>query len=902
MKFSRNVATFLPLILLSASAVRGATPAVTLNVTSLTLAVGESRSFGATVTNMGSTGVTWSISPATSGAIDSSGNYTAPASLPPMGNQVKVTATSVADQTVSGSAWITLMNVTPTIQSLSTTSIDTQTPFSITITGSGFLPGSRVALSDGTRLTVTPSSANPTTELTIAGTSWSAPGTQLYVTVRNPNPGRMVSAANGTTYSQPQALAVATTSTTVTVYPTTKTIVAGASLTLKAVVGNNTNNKVTWTVNGVTNGNATLGVLTPATPASASSAATATYVAPGQVPSGGTVTITATSVGDPTKSGSSVITINNPVPTITKATTPVAVGTISIAITGTGFEQQATATLGGASLTVSWHSATSLTATGTATLLPGGMAALVVTNPSPGGGPSNAFAVAVNSPTGQLSYAAAKRFLEEATWGPTPESIAHLQAIGINAWLAEQFGTPASQFELPVDANQGLGVLQEQFFGFAVSGADQLRQRVAFALSQIVVTSGLKINTYAEMMPYQQMLLNDAFGTYKALLKDVTLSPAMGHYLDMVNNAPPSDSSSPDENYAREVMQLMSVGLFNLNGDGTTDSPPVNTYSDTDVRAMAGVFTGWTYPTCTGAAKWPNPPCFVGPMIPFESEHYNNPSAVVLGTTINTGSAESDLDAALNVLDTYTKPNPTITVNGKGIPNIAPFISLRLIQHLVKSNPSPAYIQRVATVFFQTDGNLQAVVTAVLTDPENTPQANCSTATPCTDGHLREPALAAVALLRALDAQYVYDPPLDASTSAMGQDIYNSPSVFNYYSPSYRVPGTPLLGPEFQIMNQASSFARANYIYRALRNGISSNIAVDLTNFIELASDSNADTQTASFTTLLNAVSQALLGTPMDTGMVNAILPDLVATKSARTRALDALYLVAVSSEYQVVR
>ena len=188
--------------------------------------------------------------------------------------------------------------------------------------------------------------------------------------------------------------------------------------------------------------------------------------------------------------------------------------------------------------------------------------------------------------------------------GRTPASIAHLQAIGISDWLAEQFDEPVSNYSLPVDMTSNVSTLQEQFFNNAVAGPDQLRQRVAFALGQIAVVSEVKLSTYDQMMPYQQMLLNDAFGTYYNFLKDVTLSPAMGHYLDMVNNDMPSAKQSPDENYARELMQLMSIGLAQLNSDGTwTTTPATPTYSENDVRAMARVLTGWTYPPCFGAIE-----------------------------------------------------------------------------------------------------------------------------------------------------------------------------------------------------------------------------------------------------------------------------------------------------------
>ena len=218
-------------------------------------------------------------------------------------------------------------------------------------------------------------------------------------------------------------------------------------------------------------------------------------------------------------------------------------------------------------------------------------------NPNPGAASSNAFAVTIRNNGTALSYAAAKRFLQHATWGPTADSIAHLQAIGITAWLAEQFSEPTSTYNLPIDTTSNLSTLQEQFFKNAVTGPDQLRQRVAFALGQITVVSGLKLPEYYQMMPYQQLLLNDAFGTYDDFLKDVTMSPAMGHYLDMVNNDVPTATQSPDENYARELMQLFTVGLAELNADGSsTTTPATPLIRENDVRAMARVLTGWTYP------------------------------------------------------------------------------------------------------------------------------------------------------------------------------------------------------------------------------------------------------------------------------------------------------------------
>ena len=233
--------------------------------------------------------------------------------------------------------------------------------------------------------------------------------------------------------------------------------------------------------------------------------------------------------------------------------------------------------------------------------------------------------------------------------------------------------------------------------------------------------------------------------------------------------------------------------------------------------------------------------------------HHDNTAKLFLGNTIQTGSAEGDLNLALQ----------TIEANK----NIAPFVSMRLIQHLVTSNPTPAYLSRVATVFAQSGGDLKQTVTAILTDPA---AGNDGSTLAIDQGHLTEPVLFSVALLRALNANVVYSPPLAGYTANMGQDLFTT------------------------------SLYRANYAYRAVHNEISSDIVVDLSNFAQLASDTNTATQTASLTTMLNAVSQALLGAPMSADLLNAIMPAMLATTDATTRARNAVYLVAVSPQYQV--
>jgi uncharacterized protein (DUF1800 family) len=583
-------------------------------------------------------------------------------------------------------------------------------------------------------------------------------------------------------------------------------------------------------------------------------------------------------------------------PVISSITPTVPGNTVStIGINGTGFDATTEVFAGSNPLTVTSASSTQLTATGYIPLTIGNTWAIRVLNPA-SSQYSNVVPLQIVGPSTTPSYAEARRFLQQATWGPTPASIRHLQDVGIDTWLNEQFDsmrTPVSQYNAPEDLTASPTGLQEQFFGMAVSGADQLRQRVAFALSQIAVVSDNKLDTYESLMGYQQMLLSDAFGKYSDFLKDVTLSPAMGHYLDMVNNDVPSVVDSPNENFAREVMQLMSIGLVQLNPDGSVANGSPANYTEDDIHALARVFTGWTYPSCGAPSKWTNPPCYGGPMVFFE-QHHDQTAKSVLGVTIQTGTAAGDLNLALNTIERVSSSDPTI-------PNMAPFVSLRLIQHLVTSNPDPAYVARVAQVFAATQGDLKEVVRSIVEDPA-AGFGNGGLDLPGADGHLEEPVLYAVQMLRALNAQIDYDPGIQTATAQMGQDLFDPPSVFNYYSPSYRLPNTNTVAPEFQIFTQYTALQRMNYVYNLVRNAIHSNIYVDLSNWAELGSDNDPATRVASITVMLNAVSQARLGQPMSSDMVNAIMPAMLATWNPTLRAQTAVLLVSTSGQYQVQR
>jgi uncharacterized protein (DUF1800 family) len=423
--------------------------------------------------------------------------------------------------------------------------------------------------------------------------------------------------------------------------------------------------------------------------------------------------------------------------------------------------------------------------------------------------------------------------------------------------------------------------LQTAFFNIALNGGDQLRQRASFALAQILVASAVKNTAFEQMVGYQRLMGNYAFGTYRDLLTAITLDPAMGYFLDMVNNtkANPATGTAANENYARELMQLFTLGLVQLDSQGnpiTAGGATVPEYGQSDVSAMAKVMTGWTYGETPGfASLWTNMPYYFGPMVAFENYHdttQNNINLPIPCVISAGGTAESDLSAALDCI--YRQSN------------LAPFVSYRLIQRFVMSDPSPAYVGRVANAFQSSQGNLQTVITALLTDPE----AQIEGA-----GKLAEPILYATGLLRALNATVTAADALISQATLMGQTPLTPGSVFSYFSPFYRIPGftPPPVAPEFQAMNAATALARANFAYRVATNGISSAIKVNLANFQDLASNPPD---------LVEALNQALFRGEMDANLRSILLAAASASTNPASRVTSALYAAAAAPQHEVQR
>jgi hypothetical protein len=599
-------------------------------------------------------------------------------------------------------------------------------------------------------------------------------------------------------------------------------------------------------------------------------------------PEGPQVTITATSKQDPRVSGKSIVTLLNAVPKIT-AVTPSSItpGPAGISVQGAGFAAGATLMFGGKVFTVVSVLPGLITAQGQVTPLPGDLAAVQVTNPNPGSAKSNVVIVPLTTGTAVTAQQAG-RFLEQATWGPTPELLDRIRREGIGPYLDEQLAMgPVSQYPAPIPDMSSLTPMRRKFFLNAINQPDQLRQRMAFALSQLFVVSATTVGHDYQMIPYQRLLHQNAFGNFHDVMRAVTLSPTMGRFLDMVNNDKPNPAKglAANENYARELMQLFTIGLFKLNPDGSTQrdasNNPIPAYDEGVVLNLANVLTGWTYPTRPGAtpAAGHNPAYWEGEMEPRENRHETSAKVLMDGFAIPAGmTARQDLDAALAHIFNH--------------PNVGPFVSTRLIRNLVTSNPSPGYIARVTQAFNGNGGvrgDLRNVLRAILTDAE------AQSASPAS-GHLREPILYSIALVRALGGTLSEEHSLPSRTSAMGQNLFQPPSVFNYFSPMFRIQNGTLFGPEFQIHNPSAAMERANFAHYAVRSSVSG-VAIDIANFQALAEDPDL---------LTTAIDGALLFGRMTPNTRTAIRAALDATTDSRTRARDALYLAAVSGEYQV--
>jgi uncharacterized protein (DUF1800 family) len=408
---------------------------------------------------------------------------------------------------------------------------------------------------------------------------------------------------------------------------------------------------------------------------------------------------------------------------------------------------------------------------------------------------------------------------------------------------------------------------------------------VAWGLSQIFVVSAEKINNPSAFVLWQNMMQNDAFGNFSTLLTDVTLSPVMGNYLDMVNNDKPGNGVDPNENFAREILQLFSIGLEQMNPDSTLQldgsGNPIPTYGQDEIIGFAHVFTGWTYPTKPGAtAKFRNPEFYGGPMIPFDTHHDTGTKLLLNGVTLPaSGTTQGDLAAALQNIFNH--------------PNVGPFFCKQLIKRLVTSNPSPAYVGRVSAVFADNGtgvrGDLKAVVAAILMDPEARRGDDPAQAQP-SDGKLKEPVLFMTNLLRSMNA--ISDGAvLSDRADDMKESPFFSPTVFNFYHPDHVIDGSNLVGPEFEIFDTSTDIARINFVNTLVYGSVSGTTTVDLSGYVPLAANPDQ---------LVTAVAAVMMHGQVSDNMRSTLVTTLTAIPDNTRRTKAAFYLIGSSSQFQV--
>jgi uncharacterized protein (DUF1800 family) len=858
------------------------------------------------------------------GTISSTGLYTAPAVVPSP-DSVVITATSdELPMAPPGSATVTIWNPVPVLNAVTPTGFSEGTT-TVIVSGSEFVYGAQIQWNGA----MVPTTYVSGTELA-ATISAPVPGS-FPLTVTNPDPG----SASAT----PLSLLVGPGQVVLQLQPNSGSDVrVGNPLSFGLTVNGTVNTGVTLQVNGVAGGNTQVGT------AVSNADGSITYTAPLVVPTpNNVVQLTITSVDNPKVSITQNISVLNPIPILTSATpTSFNVGSASVVVGGQQFISGAQVLMNGSPVPTTFNSGTQLTAT--LNLSEPGNLDLQVLNPSPGPATSADLIALVQGtpPVPVVSPEDASRFLEQATFGATDADIHYVSQNGFQAWLNQQFALPPTPQEPNVEQalilnnpacaatdvkcnatlfeQNGRGEIyfQDAFWQQALAANDPLRQRVKYALSEIFVVS--TYSTAVQNEPrgeanYYDLLGNDAFGNFRTLLNDVTLNPIMGQFLSMLGNDKGNATTDPDENYAREVMQLFTVGLYKLNDDGSqqldSTGNPIPTYSNTDVMGLAKVFTGfgWNIPGDNTDNAWSNCCVYVGtgfgedilPMQSFPS-HHSTAEKDFLGVTIPVQASpdpDGDLKIALDTLFNH--------------PNLPAFFSKQLIQHLVTSNPSPAYISRVAAVFKDNGqgvrGDLQAVITAVLLDPEARNSAT-DFANP-QYGKVREALLRYTEWARAFTAQSRTGSYGIGSTEdpiwGLGQMPMRSPTVFNWFAPGYVPPGTSieaagLVAPEMEMTNVTTVVGYLNFMQGAIGSGASTGSDIFSSYGTEMALASTPDQLVDRINLLLMAgemdstlqgqIVNAVSSIPIPTGDQNAINAALA------NRVMTAIYLTMASPSF----
>lgn len=929
-----------------------------------TALIGAPTQYTATVSGAANTAVTWTILAAAGvnyGSISANGVYTPPPSVPGITNFTLV-ATSVADTTKSASLGVTLANPTPVITSATLTP-GNHSSFLVDVYGTGFLPSSQAQyLGYGAGSTYLSG-----THLQFTITNPPAAGTVEPISVITPAPGRVQSAIYNLTIPGAVAVASITGATVTTIgtpvqYTATVTGTQNTAVTWKLTGPSTAENYGTVSSSGLytppaavpahnyftliatsavdTTKSASLPVtimnkvpaITSATTATVTGGGVSidvkgvnflpttsvwfsgyglvtTYVSPTEL----TASMPYTTVAAQTAGAPITIWTVTPSPgRVQSANFTVDMpGKVGVTITGSNMvavgtpSQYVAAVTGSENTAVTW-SVTAASGVDAGTISPTGL----YTPPESiaANTPVTIVATSVAEPSSKGTWTAtlvsvpvtaAARLLDQSSFGPTDSMIEHVQTIGLSNYVNEQLALPAttmqltSAFSLSCGSNPAV-CIDEDYWADIVTAPDQLRQRVALALQEMLVVSYQDTNP-AMVGAYSNMLTQDAFANWSQIMKDMTLSPGMGMFLNMANSGKPPAGQIANENFARENMQLFNLGLNLLNQDGTVQTDgngnPIPAYTEAQVEAFSRAFTGWTYAPASGAPVFPNYNTFNPylPMVAFEQWH-DTSSKVLLNSTLPAGqTAEEDLAGAIQ--DVFNHPN------------VGPFVTQQLIQHLVKSNPSPAYVGRISAVFANDGtgvrGNMAAVIKAILLDPE---ARAGDTETVENDGLLREPILWTTGVLRGLNAvpkpgvtdNSAYT-SLDSWAAAMQQPVFYSPTVFNYYPASYALGTTGLQAPQFALETSATIMTKLTLASAAADN-LFGKLMVDLS-----ATGPLGVLATASNDLLLDELNKVFLHGTMSAQMRSTIEEALSGITDPAQRVRVAVYLVITSSQFKVI-
>lgn len=496
---------------------------------------------------------------------------------------------------------------------------------------------------------------------------------------------------------------------------------------------------------------------------------------------------------DPGASVSASVTLSQPSESLAISPKLISGGPFTLTISGIESSNPIVASLNGAALSTALLPDGSLSATGFLPPWDAGSATLTLAS-----SPSGVLIAQQSIPIAAtpVSYDVASRFSTQAAFGPRPDVVSHIQQIGLDAYITEQLGLPGVSYQLSPTP-------RTQFLVAAVTGNSLLRLRIAWALQTFLVSQGMAMQS--STIPYESLLERDATGNFRQIMTDITTDPSMATFLNLAGNKRPmAPNEHPNQNYARELMQLFTLGPNLLNDDGSeqldTDGNPIPTYTQAEVVDLSRVLTGWVYAPPVNPEFTAYGVDYSQPLVVNESWHDASGKTIIGATPVPPGlSTTEDRDNALDVIFKH--------------PNLPPHVSRILIQRLVKSAPSAAYIDRISKVFEDDGagvrGNMSAVVRAILLDPE----ARVGDTTPSgDDGFILDPLMSQIFAIDILQLP-IYDDQPSYQNNQLGEPWWFSSTVFGYFSPDYTIPGTNVNSPEFQLLNNETSIIRSEYLW-----------------------------------------------------------------------------------------